>query len=200
MNKKFAAVGLAFVLILGLTDCTGNTPPAGAIQFETQSVLSSPKSDTFTFGKKIGKMTMLEKYSISKTKITKNTIKMKKVLKYLKTRKNKTPYVFSGSSPKWGWDCSGLVRWTYEQFGITLEHSATKQAHSGKRVSYKNAKPGDIVTFSWGSNYWFYHAAIYLGNGMIIDANRGYGTTVVQPLTNFKGSKIRFVRIVETNY
>ena len=34
---------------------------------------------------------------------------------------------------------------------------------------------------------------------MIIDANLAYKTTVVQPLTNFKGSKIKFVRIVETN-
>jgi len=198
MNKKFAAVGLAFVLTLGLTDCTGDTP-ASAIQFETQSVVSYPKANVLNFGKKVGNMPLLQKDHLKSIKIDKNTKRMKKILAYLKTRKNKTPYVFSGSSPKWGWDCSGLVRWTYEQFGITLEHSATKQAHSGKRVSYKNAKPGDIVTFSWGSNYWFYHAAIYLGNGMIIDANRGYGTTVVQPLTNFKGSKIRFVRIVETN-
>jgi hypothetical protein len=34
---------------------------------------------------------------------------------------------------------------------------------------------------------------------MIIDANNGYKTTVVQPLTNFKGNKIRFSRIVQTN-
>jgi hypothetical protein len=198
MNKKFAAVGLAFVLILGLTDCTSNTP-ADAIQLKTQSVVSYPKANVLNFGKKVGSMPLLQKDHLKSIKIDKNTKRMKKILAYLKTRKNKTPYVFSGSSPKWGWDCSGLVRWTYEQFGITLEHSATKQAHSGKRISYKNAKPGDVVTFSWGSNYWFYHAAIYLGNGMIVDANRGYGTTVVQPLTNFKGSKIRFVRIVETN-
>jgi hypothetical protein len=197
MNKKFAAVGLAFVLILGLTNCTGDTP-ANAIQLKThESIL--PISNVLNIGKKIGNMTMLEKDNLKRIKTNKNTIRMQKVLKYLKTRKGKTPYVFSGSSPKWGWDCSGLVRWTYEQFGITLEHSATKQAHSGKRVSYKNAKPGDIVTFSWGSDYWFYHAAIYLGHGIIIDANRGHGTTVIQPLTNFKGSKIRFIRIVETN-
>jgi hypothetical protein len=198
MNKKFAAVGLAFVLTLGLTDCTGDTP-ASAIQFETQSVVSYPKANVLNFGKKVGNMPLLQKDHLKSIKIDKNTKRMKKILAYLKTRKNKTPYVFSGSSPKWGWDCSGLVLWTYEQFGITLQHSATKQAHSGKRVSYKNAKPGDIVTFSWGSNYWFYHAAIYLGNGMIIDANSGYGTTVIQPLTNFKGNKIRFVRIIETN-
>jgi cell wall-associated NlpC family hydrolase len=196
MNKKFAAVGLTFILALGLTDCTGTTP-AGAIQSETET---KPVTNvtSFNFGKKVENFSLLGKESLRRAKVKKNTAKMESVLSYLRTREGETPYVFAGSSP-YGWDCSGLVRWTYKRFGITLEHSATKQAHSGKRVTYKEAKPGDIVTFSYGSNYWFYHAAIYLGNGMIVDANLAYKTTVVQPLTNFKGSKIKFVRIVETN-
>jgi len=197
MNKKFAAVSLALVMVLGLTDCTGSSANAEQLNIEIKTTTNvSPEKFPFSFLKKL---TMLEKEQKRILKIEKNTVKMKKLLKYLKTRKHKTPYVFAGSSPKWGWDCSGLVLWTYEQFNIELKHSATAQAHSGKRVSYKNAKPGDIVTFSWGSDRWFYHAAIYLGNGMIVDANQGYGTTVVQPLSNFKGNKIRFIRLVETN-
>ena len=194
MNKKFAAVGIMALVAIGLTNCTEGTS-AAAIQQNTSNVSFTKDSSMISL---IKQLKIIEQKNKQYQKIQRNTARMEKVLKYLKTRKNKTPYVFAGSSPKWGWDCSGLVRWTYEQFGITLEHSATKQAHSGTRVSYKNAKPGDIVTFSWGSDYWHYHAAIYLGNGMIIDANSGYGTTVIQPLTNFKGSKIRFSRIVET--
>ena len=60
--------------------------------------------------------------------------RLPKVVKYLTTKANKTSYVFSGSTPK-GWDCSGMVRWTYKQIGITLPHSANKQAHIGCRVS-----------------------------------------------------------------
>jgi cell wall-associated NlpC family hydrolase len=195
MNKKFAAVGVIALVVVSLTNCTGDTG-ANAIQQNTNKVSFIKDSSIFSFTKQLQ---IIEERKKQVEKTQRNTIKMEKLLKYLKTRKNKTPYVFAGSSPKWGWDCSGLVLWTYEQFGITLKHSATAQAHSGTRVSYKNAKPGDIVTFSWGSDYWHYHAAIYLGNGMIVDANNGYGTTVVQPLTNFKGNKIRFSRIVQTN-
>ena len=194
MNKKFAAVGLGLVLVLGLTNCTGET--AGAEQL---NIATKPVVQRVIFPTVIDNFTLLQKQQKHYLKVEKNTAKMKKVLAYLKSRRNKTPYVFAGSHPKWGWDCSGLVRWTYENFGIELKHSATAQGHVGKKVSYKNAKPGDIVTFSWGSDYWRYHAAIYLGNGMIIDANSGYGTTVIQPLTNFKGNKITFRRLVETN-
>jgi cell wall-associated NlpC family hydrolase len=144
-------------------------------------------------------MMLMQKEQKRLEKVERNTSRMKNTLKYLKSRHNKTPYVFAGSNPKYGWDCSGLVLWTYKQFNIELKHSATAQAHSGKRVSYANAKPGDIVTFSKGSDYWYYHSGIYLGNGMIVDGNSWHGTTVVQPLKNFKGDKIKFVRIVETN-
>jgi len=106
---------------------------------------------------------------------------------------DKTPYVFSGSTT-FGWDCSGLVVWTYKKIGITLPHSANKQAHIGKRVS--KAKVGDIVVFAYPGSTDFYHSAIYLGNGKIINANRMYGTTKIQLLTDFKKSQIRFVRVM----
>ena len=105
---------------------------------------------------------------------------------------DKTPYVFSGSSDS-GWDCSGLVRWTYEQVGVELPHSADKQAHSGYRVSV--AKPGDIVVFAYKGRTDFYHSAIYLGGGRIINANRSFGTTKIQLLNEYADSQIRFVRI-----
>ena len=106
---------------------------------------------------------------------------------------DKTPYVFSGSKPS-GWDCSGLVVWTYKKIGITLPHSANKQAHLGKRVS--KPKVGDIVVFAYPGSTSFYHSAIYLGDNKIINANLMYGTTKIQLLTDFKKSQIRFVRIV----
>jgi cell wall-associated NlpC family hydrolase len=124
-----------------------------------------------------------------------NTDKMTHMIKYLKTRVGRTSYVFSGASPR-GWDCSGLVRWTYEQFGIELPHSANKQGHLGARVS--NPNPGDIVVFAYNGSTNFYHAAIYLGKGKIINANYGSGTTIIQPLTDYKGSQIRFVRVLRT--
>ena len=129
-------------------------------------------------------------------KVTRNTIQMNKVIKYLKTRVGKTSYVFAGASPR-GWDCSGLVRWAYERFGIELPHSADKQGHVGIRVS--KPKIGDIVVFAYPGSTHFYHAAIYIGNGKIINAHYGAHSTIIQPLTDYKHSQIRFVRVVDTN-
>lgn len=121
-------------------------------------------------------------------------LKLNKVVKYLTTRVHKTSYVFSGSSVT-GWDCSGMVRYTYKRLGITLEHSANKQAHIGARVS--KPKVGDIVVFAHQGSTNFYHSAIYLGNDLIINANALYKTTVIQPLSDFKQSQIRFVRVIK---
>jgi cell wall-associated NlpC family hydrolase len=134
------------------------------------------------------------KHLIKLVKSQRNLIQMKKVIKYLKTREHRTSYVFSGSSPR-GWDCSGLVRWTYERFGLELPHSANKQAHIGKRVS--NPVPGDIVVFAYNGSTNFYHAAIYIGNGKIINAHYEAGTTIIQPLSDYKNNQIRFVRVIE---
>jgi cell wall-associated NlpC family hydrolase len=120
--------------------------------------------------------------------------KLKRVVTYLTTRVHKTAYVFSGSTIS-GWDCSGMVRYTYKRLGITLEHSANKQAHSGKRVS--KPRVGDVVVFAYKGSTSFYHSAIYLGNDLVINANQMYKTTVIQPLSDFSKSQIRFVRVIE---
>lgn len=139
--------------------------------------------------------TIKQKTFLQMVKPQANTRQMKKVIKYLKTREHKTSYVFSGSSPR-GWDCSGLVRWTYQRFGLDIPHSADKQAHIGTRVS--EPKLGDIVVFAYPGSTHFYHSAIYIGDGKIINAHYGAKTTIIQPLTDYKGSQIRYVRVVKT--
>jgi cell wall-associated NlpC family hydrolase len=119
--------------------------------------------------------------------------RLNKVVKYLQTKANKTAYVYSGSTPR-GWDCSGMVVWTYKHMGITLPHSANKQGHIGRRVS--KPKVGDIVVFAYQNRTDFYHSAIYIGDNNIINANLMHGTTVIQPLKDFAKSQIRFVRVI----
>lgn len=144
---------------------------------------------------KVSKTVSVAQSLIKEAKSIRNTAQMKKVVKYLKTRVGRTSYVFSGSSPR-GWDCSGMVRWTYERFGLELPHSANKQAHIGTRVS--QPKLGDIVVFAYKGSTHFYHSAIYIGNGKIINAHYGARSTIIQPLTDYKNSQIRFVRVVST--
>lgn len=73
------------------------------------------------------------------------------------------PYRYGGKSLTHGIDCVQFVRALYKRFGINLPESRAKLAHVGKRVSYKNARPGDIV-------YYGHHMAVYIGNGKVISA------------------------------
>jgi cell wall-associated NlpC family hydrolase len=176
---------IAAVAVLTLAGCSASAV-ASTIAPKDEAVLQTTNEKTNN---------VLEtKNLIQLVKSQRNLTQMKKVIKYLKTREHRTSYVFSGSSPR-GWDCSGLVRWTYERFGLELPHSANKQAHIGKRVS--NPVPGDIVVFAYKGSTNFYHAAIYIGNGKIINAHYEAGTTIIQPLSDYKNNQIRFVRVIE---
>lgn len=120
--------------------------------------------------------------------------KLARVVKYIVSRSHKTPYVFSGSTIH-GWDCSGLVRYAYGRLGIEIPHSANKQGHLGKRVN--KPRIGDIVVFAYKGRTDFYHAALYVGKNKIVNANREYNTTIVEPIKNFRYSEVRFIRIIE---
>lgn len=77
------------------------------------------------------------------------------------------PYVWGGSSPASGFDCSGLVQWAYAQAGVTLPRTAAEQQTVGALVpSLADAQPGDLVFYGNPA----YHVAIYAGNGMVVQA------------------------------
>lgn len=79
------------------------------------------------------------------------------------------PYLWGGTDPKRGLDCSGLVQLVYSKFGIDLPRVSYQQAEAGRPVaSLAAARPGDILAF--GSPV--HHVAIYIGNGQMIEAPR----------------------------
>ncbi len=92
---------------------------------------------------------------------------MKEALKY-----EGRPYVWGGSNPKTGFDCSGLVQWSYSKAGISLPRTAQEQYSATKKISKKQAKPGDLVFF--GGTYAgkaITHVGIYVGNGRMFNSN-----------------------------
>ena len=84
------------------------------------------------------------------------------------------PYVWGADGPD-SWDCSGLTKASYASSGIYIgTHSATNQyntmAGAGKLVPYSQRQRGDLIFWGGGGDY--YHVAIYLGGGQMIDAPR----------------------------
>ena len=187
--KKFTTLSIATVLTV--VGCSASVSKA-----DTDDVMTNATSVAPILKSKASSTTnlLLKKANALRDKQARNHARMTSVVKYLKTRVNETSYVSPGSSP-YGWDCSGMVRWAYARFGLDIPHSANKQAHIGSRVS----KPaiGDIVVFAYAGRTDFYHSAIYIGDGKVVNANRYFGTTVIEPLSNYKRSQIRFVRLVE---
>lgn len=126
-----------------------------------------------------------------------DTAKVNKAIRQLKSHVNKTWYVFSGATPR-GWDCSGLVVWTYEQLGVTLEHRASKQVDAGTKV--EDPKVGDIVAFTYKGSKSAYHVGIYIGSGKMVHAPKHGHLTRVENVSTFAGknSKVTYTRIIET--
>ena len=75
------------------------------------------------------------------------------------------PYSWGGTTPRTGFDCSGLVRFVYGHFGIGLPHSSWADLSLGHRVPRRLLRPGDLVFF-----YGAGHVGIYAGRGRFIDA------------------------------
>ena len=83
-----------------------------------------------------------------------------------------TPYVWGGSTPKTGFDCSGYVCWVYNQNGYNVGRTTAEGLwQKSQPIREAEAKPGDLVFFEGtydtpGKS----HMGIYLGNGMMLSA------------------------------
>lgn len=104
-------------------------------------------------------------------------------------------YVWGGSNPSTGFDCSGLTQWSFKQAGVSLPRTAAQQYLATKKVSSSEAKAGDLVFFSYGSGVA--HVGIYLGGGKMLDAqNNG---VVVEPLDWWNKYLVGYGRISGVN-
>ena len=93
-------------------------------------------------------------------------------------------YVYGGSSPRTGFDCSGFVRYVYAHFGLTLAHSSYAQFDRGRRVSRGSLRPGDLVFFDGLG-----HVGIYIGNGRFIHAPHSGTRVRIETLAGWYGSR-----------
>ena len=99
------------------------------------------------------------------------------------------PYVAGGNTPA-GWDCSGFVQYVFSQFGISLPRTSGAQATVGTLVaSLADAKPGDILANGT-------HAAIYIGNGQVMNAMNPVQGTAVSGVSVFGGAGYSIRRVM----
>jgi cell wall-associated NlpC family hydrolase len=75
------------------------------------------------------------------------------------------PYRWGGTSLSGGFDCSGLVYWTYRQLGVTVPHNSYALYSAGRRVARSHMQPGDVLVFSGLG-----HVGLYLGRGRMVHA------------------------------
>ena len=109
-----------------------------------------------------------------------------------------TPYVFGGESLA-GFDCSGLVRWTYKSVGINLPRTAREQSLMGYRImDVSKMRAGDIVAFRRSGGG--YHTGIYIGDGRFIHAPRTNSRVRVESCDSafFRNNFIGARRIIMT--
>lgn len=78
------------------------------------------------------------------------------------------PYKYGGASPA-GFDCSGLVQYSFRQAGITLPRNTVQQRSATRLIKVAELRRGDLLFFNQeGKKYG--HVGIYLGDGKFVHA------------------------------
>lgn len=79
------------------------------------------------------------------------------------------PYIFGGTTPQTGFDCSGLVQYSYQQLGLHIPRSSYEQYRLSTPVYINRLQPGDLVFFRTRSIF-VSHVGIYIGDNRFVHA------------------------------
>jgi cell wall-associated NlpC family hydrolase len=92
-------------------------------------------------------------------------------------------YVWGGSSPSTGFDCSGFVTYITRQFGIRVTRNASGQYRdNGTHINRSDLAPGDLVFFS-NNGHSVTHVGIYIGNGNFVHSSTYTTGVIISPLS-----------------
>ena len=151
LNKPFLGFGFLLLILLLILNFSALGQPLSYGKDSTQALHQGPNN--LFYGDEILNRDLGKKETI-REEIT------RLARKYLGIR-----YRSSGKNPRVGFDCSGFTGFVFRQLGINLRSSSPAQAMEGKKISYPNARKGDLAFFGHrGRKGRFYvnHAAIVI--------------------------------------
>lgn len=80
-------------------------------------------------------------------------------------------YEFGGADPDDGFDCSGLVHYSYGEAGIEVPRSTAEQRRAGRPIKFSQAQPADLLFYRFGTGTAArLHVVMYLGEGRAVHA------------------------------
>ncbi|HEX2211512.1 MAG TPA: C40 family peptidase [Longimicrobium sp.] len=100
-------------------------------------------------------------------------------------------YVFGGTSPTRGFDCSGFTQYLARAFGVNLPRTAAQQAQVGQEIPRDRSllRPGDLLTFGRGGRVT--HIGVYVGEGRYVHASSGRGQITESNLDRPQSNLVR---------
>ncbi|MBW3572372.1 MAG: C40 family peptidase [Gemmatimonadetes bacterium] len=100
-------------------------------------------------------------------------------------------YVFGGTSPTRGFDCSGFTQYLARAFGVNLPRTAAQQARVGTEIPRDRSllRPGDLLTFGRGGRVT--HVGVYVGDGRYVHASSGRGQITESNLDRSQSNLVR---------
>lgn len=100
-------------------------------------------------------------------------------------------YVYGGTSPSAGFDCSGLVYHVFRHFGYNVTRTASSQYKTdGSKISKSELLAGDLVFFSSNGGYSVTHVGIYIGDNQFVHASSPKVGLVISSLNSDYYSRV----------
>ncbi|MFQ5935164.1 MAG: C40 family peptidase [Acidiferrobacterales bacterium] len=92
------------------------------------------------------------------------------------------PYRYGGNTPR-GFDCSGLVQYSYARAGVVIPRTTREQRKRARSVAAKKMRPGDLVFFTLEGKRAS-HVGLYIGGQRFVHAPATGKTVHVSQLSN----------------
>ncbi|MGB3798168.1 MAG: C40 family peptidase [Lewinella sp.] len=160
---------LFFVALITLNGCSSFRPPSsvrnpsrggGSATVERSRTPRPAKRPTTARTRKPEKVATLERRSGPTAMVRSELVSQAETLLGIR-------YKYGGNTPKEGFDCSGFVKYLYNDQGLDIHRVSRDQATQGKPIDPATAQAGDLVFYRRGPNQPVFHVS------MIVDAAPG---------------------------